>query len=236
MSISHIILSGRSGRMGREIDTLLTDAGIEVFGIDSVGPSADVLIDFSVPAALDKVLGKAKAMAVPMVIGTTGYTDNQQGAIADAARDIPIVQAGNMSLGITLLQALVAQAAAALGPDFDIDIHDVHHRAKRDAPSGTALMLGAAVETARADLKSRDPGAHVGPRPDGLIDYAVARTGGVIGDHAVVFTSGEEQITLSHRALNRAVFARGALAAARWVVDKPAGHYDMAQVLGLRPL
>lgn len=196
---------------------------------------ADVLIDFSAPAALPGSLDRARAAAIPLIVGTTGLDALAERRMAAAAADIPVLHAANMSLGVTLLAHLTRQAAARLGPDWDIEILEMHHAAKRDAPSGTALLLGASA----AGGRGVDPhGAALGPdrtgeRPPGAIGYATLRGGTVAGDHDVVFAGPSERLILSHRAESRAVFARGALAAARWIRGKPPGRYAMADVLGI---
>ena len=173
-----------------------------------------------------------------MVIGVTGFTAEEDAAIVAAARHIAIVRSGNFSLGVNVMLGLVRQAAARLSAlDFDIEIAESHHRNKVDAPSGTALMLGRAaaqgrgVELASVAVRGRD--GLTGPRPIGAIGFSVQRGGGVIGEHSVGFFSDEEILTLSHSARDRSLFARGALVAAKWVVGKPAGLYDMQDVLEL---
>jgi 4-hydroxy-tetrahydrodipicolinate reductase len=171
------------------------------------------------------------------VIGTTGFTPDDEARIKAAARHARIVKSGNMSLGINLLAALVRQAAQALADDFDIEIVEMHHRHKVDAPSGTALLLGDAAAKGRGiDLAERAICArdgHTGPRPPGDIGFATLRGGSVIGDHAVIFAGPDERLELGHKAQSRDIFARGALKAAQWAFDKKPGLYGMADVLGL---
>jgi 4-hydroxy-tetrahydrodipicolinate reductase len=199
---------------------------------------AEVWIDFTAPdatvAALDALAGTPVRAAV---IGTTGLTPSQENQIAGHARRIAIVRSGNFSLGVTLLAALVEQAAQKLGPDWDIEITEAHHRRKVDAPSGTALLLGEAaaqgrgVQLSAARLKPHD--GVTGERKAGGIGFSAIRGGGIVGEHDVRFIAEREVVTLSHQALDRAVFADGALAAALWVADKPPGLYSMRDVLGL---
>ncbi len=198
---------------------------------------ADGVLDFTVPAA---TLGFAEIAAqarIAHIIGTTGLSADDDARIAAAARHAAIVKSGNMSLGVNLLAVLVRQAAQALDADFDIEVMEMHHRAKVDAPSGTALMLGRAAAAGREmaleehSVRSRD--GHTGPRKRGDIGFATLRGGSVIGEHSVIFAGDAETITLSHRATDRALFARGAVRAALWARDRKPGLYSMADVLGL---
>lgn len=199
-----------NGRMGRALADEIA-AAADLARDDN---HADVLIDFSHPAALATHLDRALNAAVPILIGTTGLDDLAERRLDDAARTVPLLQAANTSLGVALLTHLVAQAAAKLGPDWDLSILEMHHRAKIDAPSGTALALGAAAP-------GRDPA------------YASLRGGTVAGDHDAIFAGPGERLILSHRAESRALFARGALHAARWLHGRPPGRYGMRDVLGL---
>lgn len=202
---------------------------------------AHVWVDFTAPAATVGALQVLRHTSVTaIVIGTTGFSALEDGQINAAAADFAIVKAGNFSLGINLLSALTRVAAARLGQDWDIDIGECHHRGKVDAPSGTALMLGAAAAAGRGaslDALQRPPylGADA-QRRAGEIGFAVRRGGGVVGDHDVQFASAREVLALSHRALDRAVFADGALAAADWALGQAPGLYDMEDVLGLKTL
>jgi 4-hydroxy-tetrahydrodipicolinate reductase len=171
-------------------------------------------------------------------MGTTGLTPSDEAKVKAAARHARIVKSGNMSLGVNLLADLVRRAAATLGEDFDIEIVEMHHRHKVDAPSGTALLLGeAAAEGRGIALKERSIPArqgHTGPRPAGDIGFAALRGGSVIGDHTVVLAGPDERIELVHKAQSRDIFARGAVRAAIWAYDKKPGLYSMADVLALR--
>lgn len=225
-----IFLFGSGGRMGRAI------AGLAGTRDDiAIGEDADAFIDFSAPAVLGPNLDAALAAGKPIVIGTTGLTPDHKALIERAATRIPIVQSANMSLGVNLLAHLVRTAAARLGPEWDIEIAEMHHRHKVDAPSGTALLLGAAAAEGRGvDLtEARDSGERLGARREGAIGFASLRGGSVAGDHEVVFAGEGERLELGHRAESREVFARGALQAARWAIGKPPGLYGMTDVLGL---
>lgn len=199
--------------------------------------TADGVLDFTAPAATASFSGYAAQARIVHVIGTTGCGPETEAAIAAAARHTAIVKSGNMSLGVNLLAALVRQAARALGTDYDIEILEMHHRAKVDAPSGTALMLGqAAAEGRGIDLHAnsvRGRDGHTGPRPDGAIGFATLRGGSVIGDHSAIFAGPGERITLGHHADDRALFARGAVKAALWAWHRKPGLYSMSDVLGL---
>ena len=198
---------------------------------------ADAIIDFSSPAASVELAGLAAQARIADVIGTTGLSDEDLDRIEAAARHAPIVRSGNMSLGVNLLAALTGRAAAALGGEFDIEIIEMHHRMKVDAPSGTALMLGTAAAEGRGiPLKNhwaRGRDGITGARRKGDIGFASLRGGTVVGDHSVIFAGEGERVVLSHHAEDRALFARGALQAARWAHGRKPGLYSMADVLGL---
>ncbi len=226
--------------IGRDIGEL---AGIGANGL-SVGDDsaalfagADVVLEFTDPAATAAHAAIAAGTGTAHVIGTTGTTAAHDAAIAAAAADTAVVKAGNMSLGVNLLVLLTRRVAAALGEDFDIEVVEMHHRMKVDAPSGTALMLGRAAAEGRGvdhdgvALRGRD--GITGARPVGGIGYAALRGGNVVGEHTVIFAADNERVELTHKATDRAIFARGALRAALWVVGKPPGLYDLVDVLGL---
>lgn len=239
-----IAIIGKLGRMGQAIIAEADAAGLSIAGgIDAgedpapLARDAGVLIDFSSPAALLANLGAAVAAGTPILIGTTGLTEDHHRAIDDAANHVAVLQTGNTSLGVTLLARLVREAAARLGPDWDIEIVEMHHRMKVDAPSGTALLLGEAAAQGRnirlADHSERGRDGHTGSRAKGAIGFASLRGGSVAGDHSVILAADDERIELTHRAENRTIFARGALKAATWLMRQPAGRYTMDQVLGL---
>lgn len=199
---------------------------------------AAVWIDFTRPEATLMALNALAATSVrAAIIGTTGFSAAEEDAIAEAASRFAIVKAGNFSIGVNLLEALTRLAASRLGTDWDIEVLETHHRMKADAPSGTALMLGAAAADGRgAPLSDLRAAPYDGPdaqRETGQIGFSVRRAGGVIGEHEVTFGSEKELIRLSHTALDRSVFAEGALHAAAWAVSQPPGLYDMNDVLGL---
>ncbi|MBA15688.1 MAG: 4-hydroxy-tetrahydrodipicolinate reductase [Sphingomonas sp.] len=235
---------GSLGRMGRAIQDVAPEEGAMICGGADLGddPAAlaqqcDVLVDFSSPAALEAHLAAARAAGTPIVIGTTGLSAQHHAMIDEAAGDIAVLQTGNTSLGITLLARLVREAAERLGTDWDIEIVEMHHRNKVDAPSGTALLLGEAaaegIGSTLAEAGVIGRAGLTGARAGGTIGIASLRGGSVIGDHGVFFAGNGERIELSHRADDRAIFARGAVQAALWLTSQPAGRYDMGAVLGL---
>ena len=198
---------------------------------------ADAVIDFTAPAATVAHAGLAAQAGAALVIGTTGLDAEQIAAVERAAVHSPVVMAANMSLGVTLLTALVEQVARALDPDYDIEVVEMHHRRKVDAPSGTALALGRAAAAGRGvDLEAvsqRVRDGQTGARRRGDIGFATLRGGDVVGDHSVIFAAEGERIELTHKASTREVFARGAVKAALWARGRPPGLYSMKDVLGL---
>ncbi len=198
---------------------------------------ADVVIDFSVPAASVAHAKLAAAAGKALVIGTTGFAAADDAAIATAAKSCAIVKAPNMSLAVNLLMALTEQVAAKLGPEYDVEIFEIHHNQKIDAPSGTALGLGQAaargrkVDFASHAVRARD--GHTGARKPGTIGFAASRGGAEVGDHSVMFCGPAERLELVHKAHSRAIYAAGAVRAALWAAGKPAGLYGMMDVLGL---
>ena len=230
-----------SDNIGTDIGEILGRGAIGVAAVEDVAEAAkdaDVWIDFTRPDATLAALNTLPGTGVKaVIIGTTGFDAAGEAAITEAAGSLAIVKAGNFSLGVNLLCSLVERAARSLGEDWDIEVLETHHRRKVDAPSGTALMLGDAAASGRdADLKALRADPYDGPdakREPGTIGFAVRRSGGVIGEHEVTFGSDMEILSLSHTALDRAVFAHGALAAARWAVHQSPGLYDMDDVLGL---
>ena len=197
---------------------------------------ANAVLDFTSPAAAVIHAGLCAQARIVHVIGTTGFDAAQEAAIAAAARHAIIIKAGNMSLGVNLLAQLVQQAAKLLDAAFDIEIVEMHHRHKVDAPSGTALLLGEAAAQGRgvklSDVSVRGRDGVTGARKPGDIGFAVMRGGGVVGDHSVLFAADDEIIELRHQAFDRSIFARGAVAAAKWGQGKPRGLYSMQDVLG----
>lgn len=201
---------------------------------------ADVVLDFTVLDALKTHLDAAVKNSTALVIGTTGLTSEHHSLIDRAAESIPILQAGNTSLGVTVLAALVEKAASILDDSWDIEVLEMHHRHKVDAPSGTATMLGEAAAAGRGvaldTVAQRTRDGIIGERTIGDIGFATLRGGGVIGDHSVIMASQHERIELSHKAEDRDLFASGAIRAALWLSDQPEGRYDMRRALGLDKL
>jgi 4-hydroxy-tetrahydrodipicolinate reductase len=235
---------GSEGRMGRAIAAIAADFGATVAGgIDADGDplalarAADVLVDFTAPSALEANLAAACEAGTPIVVGTTGLGQAHHDLIDNAAARIAVLQTSTTSLGVTLLTRIVADAAARLGPDWDIEIVEAHHRHKVDAPSGTALLLGEAAAEGRGakltDLKVVDRAGLTGARSEGTIGFSSIRGGSIAGDHQVIFAGPGERLELIHRAESREMFARGAVRAAVWLADQPAGRYAMPEVLGL---
>jgi 4-hydroxy-tetrahydrodipicolinate reductase len=235
---------GSAGRMGQALVEAIDAAGqTHAGGVDQgddlavLVAASDVLVDFSSPHALEANLDACIAAGKPIVIGTTGLEERHHFLIDDAARDVAVLQTGNTSLGVTMLAALVKQAASQLGDDWDIEILEMHHRHKVDAPSGTSLLLGETAAKGRnIDLKTnseRGRDGITGARATGAIGFASLRGGSVAGDHSVIFASDNERIELIHRAENRAIFAHGAVKAAMWLTGQKAGRYGMNDVLGL---
>ena len=216
---------------GAPIGVTVTDDPLPAFA------AAQAVIDFTTPASTVAFAGLAAQARAVHVIGTTGLAPADLTRIAAAACHAAIIRAGNMSLGVNLLTALVAKVAAALDPDWDIEIVEAHHRHKTDAPSGTALMLGRAAAEGRDialethSARARD--GETGPRRPGDIGFAVVRGGDIVGEHDVIFAGAGERLVLRHVATDRAIFARGALRAALWGQGRPPGEYDMRDVLGL---
>ena len=225
-----IALFAPDGRMGKAIQTAIAE-GPE-FELDN--DHGEVIVDFSAPDALRASLDRAVTAGVPLLIGTTGLGDEHDALIADAAKIIPILKAPNTSIGVALLADLTERSARLLGPgQWDIEIVEAHHNRKADAPSGTALHLGAAANRGRGGNAPEERGRDgTGlKREQGAIGYAAIRGGTVAGDHDVMFLGPEERLILSHRAESRSIFARGALAAARFLRGKPAGLYSMRDVI-----
>ena len=225
-----ISLFAPNGRMGKAIAAAVAEDPAFLLDQDH----GDVLVDFSAPAALHASLDRALSAGAPVLIGTTGLSTDADPLIADAANSVAVLRAPNTSLGVALLAELVERAAHVLGNEWDIEIGETHHRMKADAPSGTALLLGEAAARGRGtDLKAERGRDGTGlKREAGAIGFASLRGGTVAGEHDVHFLGPEERLTLSHRAESRMIFARGALAGARFLVGKPAGLYSMRDVIG----
>lgn len=225
--------------LGRDAGEL---AGTETRGVtigcllDDSGPEFDVLVDFTRPDASMEALAVCLARQKAMVIGTTGFSTGQQARIEDASSRIPIVKAGNFSLGVNLCLQLLEQAAAALGDDFDVEIVEAHHKHKVDAPSGTALMMGEAVARGAgkslADHAVYERFGHTGARRPGTIGFSTIRGGDVVGDHTVTFFGEGERVEITHKASSRLNFANGAVRAAVWTAGQTPGLFSMRDVLG----
>jgi 4-hydroxy-tetrahydrodipicolinate reductase len=238
-------LAGGSARPGASVigTDLGSLAGLEPLGVAVLDDAAtlfagvDAVLDFTTPEATERHATLAATAGAIHVVGTTGLGPSAREALDQAARRVPVVVAPNMSVGVNLLMALVEQVARTLGPDFDIEIVEMHHRHKVDAPSGTALGLAEAAATGRGvrltEVVERARDGLTGPRRRGAIGLAALRGGDVVGDHAVLFAGEGERIELTHRASSREIYAKGAVRAARWAEGRPPGLYTMRDVLGL---
>lgn len=205
--------------------------------VAALADGSDALVDFSVPPALKPNLHAAIGAGIPILVGTTGLSDEHHLALDHAAQAVPVLQTGNTSLGVTLLAHLVREAASRLGPEWDIEVLEMHHRMKVDAPSGTALLLGEAAAQARgvqlaANIEGGRDG-YTGRRAEGAIGFAALRGGTVAGEHSVILAGDKERLTLSHVAEDRIIFANGAVRGATWLIGKQPGRYTMQDVLGL---
>ena len=239
-----VAVLGAAGRMGKMLTSLAPSLGLEVVarvdiadGFDREWPAeTEGVVDFSFHAAVPASIARAAMMGIPYVLGTTGLTPEEQAAVDEAASKIPVVQSGNYSLGVNLLLELVKRSAAALGAGYDIEVVEMHHRHKKDAPSGTALMLAkSAAEGRGIDFDANAIyGRHgePGERSSDEIAIHALRGGSVIGDHTVVFAGDLERIELCHKAQSREAFAAGALAAIKWATGQPPRKYTMRDVLG----
>lgn len=242
-----IAVAGARGHMGRAIlSALATELPFTLVGgfgrVGSAGDgmidrstaigAADVILDFTTGTAAAELAGLCAENGGPaLVIGATGFELDELTRISEAARDIPIMRSGNFSIGVNVLMGLVNQAARTLSAEtWDIEVFEAHHRRKIDAPSGTALMLGEAAAEGRgvslSSVEQRACDGITGMRQIGEIGFAVSRGGGIVGEHSVMFAAAEEVVTLSHSAIDRGMFARGALVAARWIAGRVAGEYD----------
>lgn len=264
-----IVIVGARGRMGKTLisevirsEDLTLASAVEHSGAPGLGedvgiihnlprtevrltdhfdpPRGSVVIDFSLPQATSMVVEQCRSRGIPLVLGTTGVDNETLDQLEKATEEIPIVYAANYSVGVTLLLKLAGLAAKALGPGWDAEIVELHHRHKRDAPSGTALRVGKAVADARreslADVARTTRDGEIGPRTSDEIGIMTLRGGDSVGEHTLMFLGASERLELVHRATDRVIFAKGALRAARWVFERPPGLYDMADVLGLSEL
>lgn len=240
-----VAILGAAGRMGRMLCALAEAnpelelvARVDVTdGFDTTWPDGtEAVVDFTFHTAVPANVEKAAAAGVAYVIGTTGLSADEQARVDACAQKIPIVQAANYSLGVNLLLDLVRKAAAVLGTDYDIEVVEMHHRHKKDAPSGTALMLARAAAAGRQveldDVACYGRHGIVGERPEGQIALHALRGGSVVGDHTVMFAGDVERVEITHKAQGREAFAAGALRAAQWAAGRAPGRYDMRDVLG----
>jgi 4-hydroxy-tetrahydrodipicolinate reductase len=241
-----ILINGAKGRMGQMVIACAAgDAALQIAAQIDLGddlglalPKCDVVIDFSHHSTIEPVLARCIELKKPLVIGTTGHTDSQIAGIHHASQQIPVVYAPNFSIGVNTLFWLTKKAVEILGPDFDLEVVEMHHRLKKDAPSGTAKRLAEILAEGR-NLSYKKDARHgrqgiVGERTTTEIGVHAIRGGDVVGDHTVIFAANGERVELTHKASSRETFARGALRAASWVASKPAGQYDMQDVLGLK--
>lgn len=254
-----VAVLGANGRMGRAVVRLACEAGMKVVaaigtadvgrdagelaGVGALGVAigsnvgaiassgADVVVDFSAPDALVAACTACAKARIALVSGTTGLHENARAALADAAALAPVIWEPNMSVGVHVLASLVEKALAALGPSYDVEVLEAHHRAKVDAPSGTALRLGEVVKAARGGEYVHGREGRPGPRGASEIGMHAMRGGDVVGDHTVFFFGDGERLELTHRASSRELFARGAVRCAAWLAGKPAGRYSLADVL-----
>ena len=239
-----IHINGSRGRMGQAVAAAVKEAGLVIAAETDVGDDiraamarADVVIDFSSPAATPEIVRHALELGKPVVIGTTGHEAAERKRLLASAGGVPCVWAGNFSVGVNLLFALTRRASAVLGSDYDAEVVEMHHRFKKDAPSGTAArLLEIILEERKLSAEALRHGREglTGERKPSEVGVHALRGGDVVGDHTVIFAALGERVELSHRASDRSIFARGAVRAAQWVVDRPAGVYDMQDVLALK--
>lgn len=237
-------INGSRGRMGQAVAAAVKEAGLVIAAETDVGDDiraamarADVVIDFSSPAATPEIVRHALELGKPVVIGTTGHEAAERKRLLSSAGGVPCVWAGNFSVGVNLLFALTRRASAVLGSDYDAEVVEMHHRFKKDAPSGTAArLLEIILEERKLSAEALRHGREglTGERKPTEVGVHALRGGDVVGDHTVIFAALGERVELSHKASDRSIFARGAVRAAQWVVDRPAGVYDMQDVLALK--
>lgn len=239
-----IHINGSRGRMGRAVADAVREAGLAIAAETDVGDDlraamgkADAIIDFSAPGGTEALLQHAIALRKPIVIGTTGHEPAERRRLLQLAAGVPCVWAGNFSVGVNLLFALTRRAAAVLGSDYDTEVVEMHHRFKKDAPSGTAArLLEIILEERRLGAEALRHGREglTGERKPTEVGVHALRGGDVVGDHTVMFAALGERVELTHKASDRGIFARGAVRAAQWVVGRPPGVYDMQDVLALK--
>jgi 4-hydroxy-tetrahydrodipicolinate reductase len=237
-TLSGAVASAGSRRLGQDAAAEGTPTGVLITSDSALGiRGASVAVDFSLGSGVAEHALACAAAGVPILVGATGLDPTGREVLAQAAKDIAVLIAPNTSVGVSVAARLVAMAAAGLGPSYDVEIFEAHHRLKRDAPSGTALALGEAVAGVRGrrlqDVAVYDRTGQDTPRAAGSIGFSCLRAGDIVGEHTVTFAAAGERIEITHRATDRMTFARGALRAAEWLVGRPAGLYDMQNVLGL---
>jgi 4-hydroxy-tetrahydrodipicolinate reductase len=238
LTLSGAVASAGSRRLGQDAAGEGAPTGVLITSDSALGiRGASVALDFSLGSGVAEHALICAAAGVPILVGATGLDPAGRAVLERAARDIAVLIAPNTSVGVTVAEQLVAMAAERLGPSYDVEIFDAHHRLKRDAPSGTALALGEAVAGVRgqclSDVAVYDRTARSAPRASGSIGFSCSRAGDIVGEHTVTFAAAGERIEITHRATDRMTFARGALRAAEWLVGRPAGLYGMPNVLGL---
>ncbi len=237
--LSGALASQQSNRLGRDAAVQGAATGVTVTADVAQGlKGASAALDFSTGDCVAAHAGACAAAGIPLLIGATGFDPASREAVGRAARLIPVLIAANTSVGASVVRQLVSMAAAKLGPSYDVEILEAHHRMKRDAPSGTALALGEAVAQARgsvslSELAAYDRAGGSEPRKPGSIGFSSLRGGDIVGEHTVIFAADGERVEITHRATDRVTFARGALRAAEWLLGQPAGLYGMEHVLGL---
>jgi 4-hydroxy-tetrahydrodipicolinate reductase len=227
------------GGIGRTGSAKAAPGNVALYpGIEELAATAEVVVDFTNAATAQPYAAAMASSGKAWVLGTSGLSDADEAKVAEAARDIPVVYASNFSAGVNLVLALAERMGAALPADaYDVEIMEMHHRQKVDAPSGTAIGMGRAVAKGRgvvlSDVMESGRHGHTGARKTGAIGFAALRGGQVVGEHTLIFAAGTEHITLSHRAFDRRAFATGAIRAALWVAGRPPGLYSMMDVLGM---
>jgi 4-hydroxy-tetrahydrodipicolinate reductase len=237
-TLSGAVASAGSRRLGQDAAGEGAPTGVLITSDSALGiQGASVAVDFSLGSGVAEHALACAAAGVPILVGATGLDSAGREVLARAAQDIAVLIAPNTSVGVSVAARLVAMAAAGLGPSYDVEIFEAHHRLKRDAPSGTALALGEAVAGVRGrrlqDVAVYDRTGQDAPRIPGSIGFSCLRAGDIVGEHTVTFAAAGERIEITHRATDRMIFARGALRAAEWLIGRPAGLYDMQNVLGL---
>lgn len=237
-ALSGAIAWAGSGRLGQDAAAEGEPTGVLITAESTLGVrGASVAVDFSSGGSVGEHAEVCAAAGVPILIGATGLDQAALGALEGAARLVPVLIAPNTSVGVGVVAKLVSMAAAGLGPAYDVEIFEAHHRLKRDAPSGTALALGEAVARARAvslnEVAAYDRSGRSAPRAPGSIGFSSLRAGDIVGEHTVIFAAAGERVEITHRATDRITFARGALRGAEWLLGRPPGVYGMQNVLGL---